>query len=226
MTTVHAVYTTADLSWWQRIAPILGLSPAGTPGHYAGSGLLTVRPATEETSPGTTHLEILLTDPRAALTAAEAVATVADGTVSATDGTAITVGPAVEHFPTPTLASGQTQVAILPIWYGPDPAEPIAILTGLGLQPRLASESGSWKDFTADGGGQVAWHHSPSVALELALEHSGDLDALADRITETGTGATVVDEAYNRTLLVDTPDGGRLWVNGTQTDLYGYRREG
>lgn len=222
MTTVHAIYSTADLSWWQRVAPILGFSTTGEPGRYAGSGLLTVRPATEDAAPGATHLEMLVSDPGAILTAAEAVATVTDGTAQATDGTAITVSPAVENSRTPTLASGQTQVATMPIWYGPDAEEPTAILTGLGLQPRLASDSGNWKDFTADGGGQVAWHSTPSVALQLSLEHSGDLDALAARLTEEGVGATVVDEAYNRTLLVDTPDGAKLWVNGTQRDLYGY----
>ena len=222
MTTVHAIYTTADLSWWQRVAPILGFSPAGAAGHYAGSGLFTVRPATEDAAPGDTHLEILVTDPVAVLTAAAAVATVTDHAARATDGTAITVSPAVENSRTPTLASGQTQVAIMPIWYGTDAEEPTAILTGLGLRPRLASDSGNWKDFTADGGGQVAWHGAPSVALQLSLEHSGDLDVLAARLTEEGVGASVLDEAYNRTLLIDTPDGEKLWVNGSQQDLYGY----
>ena len=222
MTTVHAVHTTSDLSWWQRVAPILGFSPTSAPGGYAGSGLLTVHHATEDSAPGATHLEILVSDPVAVLTAAEAVATVTDGTARATDGTAITVSAAVENSRTPMLASGQTPVAVMPIWYGPDPQEPTAILTGLGLQPRLASDSGTWNDFTADGGGQVAWHGAPSVALRLSLEQSGDLDALAARLTEEGVGATVVDEAYNRTLLVDTPDGEKLWVNGTQKDLYGY----
>lgn len=226
MTTVHAVHATTHPSWWQRVAPILGFSPTGEPGHYAGSGLLTVRETTGDTTEAATHLEILVTDPTAVLTAAEAVATVTEPDVAATDGTTITVSPAVEHSRTPTLPSGQTQVAVMPIWYGPDPGEPTAILTGLGLQPRLASDSGSWKDFTADGGGQVAWHRAPSVALGLALEHSGDLDALAAQLSEAGAGATVVDEAYNRTLLVQTPEGGRLWVNGTQEDLYGYHRAG
>ncbi|WP_147917024.1 hypothetical protein [Ruania zhangjianzhongii] len=226
MTTVHAVYTTTDLSWWQRVAPILGFSPTGEPGRYTGGGQLTVHETTEATAAGTTHLDILVTDPSAALATAETVATVAEPAVGATDGTTITVSPAVEDSPTPTLASGQTQVAIMPIWYGPDPDEPTAILTGLGLQPRLASDSGNWKDFTADGGGQVAWHRAPSVALELALEHSGDLDALSTRLSEAGVRATVVDEAYNRTLLVQIPDGHQLWVNGTQDDLYGYHCAG
>lgn len=224
MTTVHATYTTSDPTWWQRTAPLLGLTATGTPGHYAGSGLLTIRRASAGATPGSLALTVLVPDPEAILTTAKAPATVTNSTIEATDGTAITVSSAVEHSPTPTLSSGRTPVAIMPLWYSPTPEEPTAILTGLGLTPRLASDSGTWKDFLADGGGQVAWHRSPSVALELTLEHSGDLDAVAAQLTEAGVGATVVDEAYNRTLLVDTPDGHQLWVNGTQEDLYGYHR--
>ena len=226
MTTVHAHQHTDDPAWWERVAPILGLAATGEPNRYAGSGLLTVHEPSSDTRPGTTRLELLVPDPAATLTAAEAIATVIDGTIHATDGTTITVSAAVEHSRTPTLASGATQVAVMPIWYGPDDQQPVAILTGLGLAPRLAADAGSWRDFTADGGGQVAWQGAPSVALELSLEHSGDLDTLASRLTDEGVGASVVDEAYNRTLLVDTPDGGRLWVNGTQQDLYGYHHPG
>lgn len=34
----------------------------------------------------------------------------------------------------------------------------------------------------------------------------------------------MIDEAYNRTVLVTTPKGARLTVNGAQTDLHGYTR--
>ena len=37
--------------------------------------------------------------------------------------------------------------------------------------------------------------------------------------------AEVVDEAYNRTLLVTTPEGAKLWINGAASDLHGCRRE-
>ncbi len=224
MTTVRAVHHTSDLAWWQRVLPVLGLSTTDRPDTWAGSGLLTVREATGQDPDGSTRLEILVPDRPAALAAAGQVARVTDSTVQATDGTTITVSSAVEQERTPTLGSGEVAVAVMPIWYSPDAQEPLAVLAALGLAPRLASDAGGWRDLTADGGGQVAWHAAPSVALELSMEHSGDLDSLVPALAEVGASATVVDEAYNRTLLLDTPQGAKLWVNGTQQDLYGYTR--
>jgi hypothetical protein len=34
----------------------------------------------------------------------------------------------------------------------------------------------------------------------------------------------VIDEAYNRTLVVNTPDEWTLRINGAQADLHGYTR--
>ena len=52
----------------------------------------------------------------------------------------------------------------------------------------------------------------------------GDLETLVSRLVEAGFEASIVDEAYNRTLRVVTPDGDELWVAGPYDDLYGYRR--
>lgn len=233
MTIVRAIHYSSDPAWWQRVAPILGLSPTRGPGEFAGGGLLTVRDAEAAgREDGSTELELLVPDPAAALARAAAVASATNAgttqpgatqaTVRATDGQAITVSSAVERTAAPATAHHEGPVAVLPIWYGPDRIEPNAILTALGLLPRLASDTGTWLDFTADGGGHLAWHHSPTAGLELAFEHAGDLDALAGHLTEVGVGATVVDEAYNRTLLLTGPHGRQVWVNGTQRDLYGY----
>ena len=223
MTIVHTIHHTNDASWWHRVLPVLGFSATDQAGTWAGSGLLTIREASTARQRGRTDLEILVPDPAATLATAREIAGTTGPAVQATDGTTITVGSAVDQRSTPTLASGQTQVAVMPIWYSPDPQQPVAVLTALGLAARLASNAGSWRDFTADGGGQVAWHGAPSVALQLSMEHSGDLDALVPALAEVGASATVVDEAYNRTLLIDAPHA-RLWVNGTQQDLYGYTR--
>src|SRR5699024_11599408 len=87
-----------------------------------------------------TELEVLVPDPASVLTAAGTVAQTAQETVQATDGTTITVSSAVDDLRTPTLDSGQTQVAVMQIWYSPDPQHPLAVLSALGLAPRLASE--------------------------------------------------------------------------------------
>lgn len=239
MTLVHAVHYSSDPAWWQRVAPVLGFSPTTEPDVWAAGGLLTVRDAEAAgRTDGSTDIEVLVADPAATLAAAGQVATLAGSRVQATAGPEITVGSAVERnlLRTDTVAPAgssavetlplttATAVAVMPIWYSPDAGEPVTIITALGLRARLASDSGGWQDFTADGGGQLAWHHAPSVGVELSMEHSGDLDALARTLTQAGVGAAVVDEAYNRTLLVDAPHGAKLWVNGTQEDLYGYTR--
>lgn len=77
------------------------------------------------------------------------------------------------------------------------------------------------RDFTADGG-LVSLHSAPRVRIELAMEYVGDLDELATRVQDAGHDAVVVDEAYNRTLRLTPPDGAELWINGAQTDLYGF----
>lgn len=60
--------------------------------------------------------------------------------------------------------------------------------------------------------------------MALSFEYAGELDQLAKRLTDAGHGESIVDEAYNRTLRVRTPDDWILWVNGPMTDLYEYRR--
>lgn len=110
----------------------------------------------------------------------------------------------------------------------------------LGLRLRITSERGGWADLAVpDDGGLVAIHHRddlasepprqagsadmPEIGVGLTFEHA-DVDALLERVRSAGLqDAHVVDEAYNRTLLVRCPDGDEIWVNGAITDLYGYR---
>ncbi|WP_040162842.1 glyoxalase/bleomycin resistance/dioxygenase family protein [Microbacterium gorillae] len=73
------------------------------------------------------------------------------------------------------------------------------------------------------GSGDVLLHAlatatSPAVAgqTELSLE-TDDLDALADRF-----GLTPIDESYGRMVQLTDPLGDEVWVNGAQTDFYGY----
>ena len=114
-------------------------------------------------------------------------------------------------------------VVVQPIWYRRSAPEGRALLTALGLQPRLASDAGTWLDFSADAGGRAALHEGDSPAIELSLEVAQP-DTFAAQLRDRGRLATVVDEAYNRTVRVPSPDGGDLWVNGPIDDLYGYHR--
>ncbi|KDA06265.1 glyoxalase [Microbacterium sp. CH12i] len=93
--------------------------------------------------------------------------------------------------------------------------------------------SPEWGEFHADG--VLAVHgargsvglHSGDARIGLSFEARGDLDALASGLRDAGFEASVVDEAFARTIRVPDPDGGdEIWVNGTQDDLHGYHRVG
>lgn len=232
MITVQPIRYTPHQSDWHRLAQELGLQSAFPPNEqwseFDGRGILAIHHATaHDDHAGRTDLHLLSDDldgVEARLTSAgfDVKRKVLDDigpmlTVTATSGARITVSGGAR-----TADAGP--LAVQPIWYQADLAEPRRILETIGLRPRIASDAGTWIDFTADGGGLAALHQGEVARVELSLDYAGDLDALAERLAQAGLNASVIDEAYNRTLLVDTPDGDRLWVNGASDDLYGYIR--
>lgn len=125
----------------------------------------------------------------------------------------------------PTVARASGELVVMPVWYPRDVEAAHRFVRALGLQPRIVSDEGTWSDYTADGGGLVALHAgSATPRTELSFEYRGDLGAFAERLEEAGFTAVLVDEAYNRTLLVSTPDGWQLWINEAQADLHGFHR--
>ncbi|MBK7819868.1 MAG: hypothetical protein IPJ61_02025 [Tessaracoccus sp.] len=230
MITVQLIYYTSHTRQWRALARALGLTPPFTPGEdwaeFEGGGILAIHYA-DGGRVGTADLHFLVDD----LDATEARLRDAGLTVEST--MLNDVGPLL----TITAASGATisasagarvansgTLAVQPIWFQADLDEPRRILETLGLRARLASDSGGWIEFEADGGGSAALHAGDAPTIGLSLECTGDLDDLARRLTDSGFAATVVDEAYNRTLRVVTPDGDELWINGAMDDLYGYTR--
>ena len=230
MITVQLIYYTSHTRQWRALARALGLNPPFTPGEdwaeFEGGGILAIHYA-DGGRVGTADLHFLVDD----LDATEARLRDAGLTVEST--MLNDVGPLL----TITAASGATisasagarvanpgTLAVQPIWFQADLDEPRRILETLGLRARLASDSGGWIEFEADGGGSAALHAGDAPTIGLSLECTGDLDDLARRLTDSGFAATVVDEAYNRTLRVVTPDGDELWINGAMDDLYGYTR--
>ncbi|GMA26345.1 hypothetical protein GCM10025864_41040 [Luteimicrobium album] len=114
----------------------------------------------------------------------------------------------------------------------PDVAEVAATLERLGLRRRITSDVGDWVDLAAPGGGLVAAHRAERPSVQISFEHP-DVQALAERLEAAGIAATVVDESYGLSLRIPNPDAGvapavpagtEIWVNQTQTDLYGYSR--
>lgn len=232
MTTVQPIHYTSQTTEWHRLAELLGFAPAFPPekswSEFDANGILAVHGADAGAAEsGTTDLHFLVEDLAIAGDRLDALGvdvsrTTLDDvgdilTVTANSGVRVTVSPGAR-----TAREGE--LAVLPIWYQEDLSEPRRILEALGLRERISSDSGSWIDFTATGGGLAALHEGEAPGVQLGLEYGGDLDALAERVRAAGIEASVVDEAYNRTLLVASPDGGQLWINGAQEDFYGFRR--
>jgi hypothetical protein len=104
----------------------------------------------------------------------------------------------------------------------------------LGLSARVAAEGGGWVDFTAPTPGMAALHDAADAELDhtagrttLSFEADEPLEPLQQRLVDAGfTDAHIVDAAYGRTLFVTDPDGVWIAIDGAQTDLHGYHREG
>jgi len=129
-------------------------------------------------------------------------------------------------------AAPAVPTSVLPLWYSPDVAACAATLERLGLDRRIASDVGDWVDLAAPGGGLVAAHRADRPSAQISFEHP-DVQALSEQLDAAGVGATVVDESYGFSLRIPNPDAGatpavlagtEIWVNQTQTDLYGYSR--
>ena len=121
---------------------------------------------------------------------------------------------------------------VRPVRFTNDVAAMRRFLEALGLKPRIASDSGGWVDFTTEESGCAALHDAATSAsgaaageTTLSFETAEPLEAVRDRLHAAGfADATVVDEAYGRSLQVTDPDGVRVTVDEVQQDLYGYHQ--
>ncbi len=149
--------------------------------------------------------------------------------VAAPDGsvfTALAVDP-LDTSGTPpkeTSSASEGQLAVVALWYTPDIPGAESTMANIGAKPDTISNSGNRAQYRAKHGGFVAAHSGTGASVELSLEYAGKLEVLATAVSAAGLTGHLVDEAYGRTLLVDHPDGGQLWINERQQDLYGYDR--
>ncbi|MBO9627539.1 MAG: hypothetical protein J7484_14350 [Microbacterium sp.] len=222
------VYTSAPERWW-ALAVALGFFPAYEPsvewGEFEADGILAVHHAIDAHPAGACDLHLLVDDldgAAEALSAFTVSRALMDGvgevlTVRPASGLSITVSEGARPLP-------GGDISVQPIWFQRDVGEARTILEALGLRPSISAEAGGWVELTAAGGTVGVHEGEPRIGLSFVA--TGDLDALATRLTDAGFTASVVDEAYARTVRIVDPDGGdEIWVNGTQDDLYGYRRE-
>lgn len=222
------VYTEHPEKWW-TLAEALGFvapfSPTLEWAEFHADGVLAVHQTTAEHPAGTVDLHVVVADLDAAASALvsfEVMRTVMEGVgellvVRAASGVSISVSAGA-------VQQGAGEIAVQPIWFQGDLDEPRTILEALGLRGGIAADRGGWIEMVA-GGGAVGLH-AGEPRIGLSFEARGDLDALASRLQDAGFAASVVDEAFARTVRVEDPDGGEeIWINGVQDDLHGYHRE-
>ncbi|MDQ0641866.1 VOC family protein [Microbacterium murale] len=229
VTVQQIVYTEQPERWW-ALAETLGFSAAYAPtpdwGEFHADGVLAVHGATAEHRAGAVDIHLVVDDLDAAasaLSSFEVTRADMEGvgevlTVHTTSGVAITVSEGM-------VAAARGDIAVQPIWFQDDLVEPRSILAALGLRGGIAADGGGWVELLSDGGSIGLHKGGPRVGL--SFEARGDLDALASRLRDAGFEASVVDEAFTRTVRIADPDGGEeVWINGVQDDLHGYHREG
>lgn len=232
MTLIQPIHYTHRPDQWHAFLRALGFEalPGGTRqwSEFGAHGMVAIHVATADApAGGVTDLHLLVEDPRALSQRLKAEAITHEVVQLQDVGDLIQIeladGPKVSasHGERVHTSGG---LAVMPIWYGESVTELRRALEIAGLKPRLASDSGEWMDFQAPDGGLVAFHRGEAHRVELALEYRGDIESYADELTGRGLSVALIDEAYNRTLLVRGPEGVDLWINGTVDDLHGYTR--
>ncbi|MGP6171793.1 hypothetical protein ACTU6U_12165 [Microbacterium sp. A196] len=221
------VYTDHAERWWALVEALGFVAPFPPVPEWAefhADGVLAVHRATAGHRAGMVDIHLVVADLDAAASALSSFAvtpTTMDGVgdmlvVRTASGVSISVSEGAAQ-------QGAGQVAVQPIWFQGDLDEPRAILEALGLRGGIAADRGGWIEMVA-GGGAVGLH-AGEPRIGVSFEARGDLDALATRLQDAGFEASVVDEAFARTIRIPDPDGGdEIWINGAQDDLHGYHR--
>ncbi|MGM7665519.1 hypothetical protein [Microbacterium sp. A93] len=234
MTVVQQIlYTEHPADWW-KLAETLGFvapfPPDAAWGEFHADGVLGIHGVEDEHGvtaahrPGTTDIHLIVEDLDAAASAlsgfdVEAVTMEGVGEmviVRAASGVSISVSEGA-------VQRGAGDIAVQPTWFQEDLTEPRGILEALGFRAGIVADRGGWVEMLCDGG--VVGLHEGEPRIGLSFEARGDLDALAVRLRDAGFAASVVDEAFARTVRISDPDGGdEVWINAVQEDLHGYHR--
>ncbi len=225
-TTVQQIVYSRHPERWHALAEALGFVAPYPPepdwAEFDGGGVLAVHRENDDHPDGTVDLHLLVDDLDAAqqaLAGRDVARTTLEGVgdmllVRLASGLGISVSAGARATTGP--------MAVQPILFQEDVAEARGVLEELGLRADIVADRGGWVELHAPGGGSVGVHGASEPAAGLGFLADGDLDALAVRLRDAGFEASVVDEAYARTVRIAEPEA---WINGVQTDLYGYHRE-
>jgi hypothetical protein len=220
VTAVLATVRTERVVEWATLLTSIGLRRDDSGRWFTGDGVVALDYSDQGEDIALSILVPSVSDATATLSAAGIVTTMEHDTrvaVRPASGPPIELAPAVTESATDPLR-------VMPIWYAPELSEARTILDALALRETIRADSGVWIEFEAPTGGIVALHSDPQPRVELAFSYRGNLDVLRDEIRRSGFTADVVDEAYNRTVHVQTPSGAALHINGPIDDLYGFHR--
>lgn len=223
---------TSDVSGWTRILDALGgarltSDPSWTV-YQMGSGRLALHAANGEHPPASTLIAL---ETRTELAAAveriraagapialETVDHGEAGVVRAADGTVLTLDS-----PTPGDAlPDEKRLGIQLLWFGVDTVTSGSVFEALGARPRIVADAGGWADFTCSDGGLLCVHHAEETEVDLGFEWDGPLEEAKALLDGIGLESALIDETYGRSLRFKDPDGGEIWINERQRDLYGY----
>lgn len=121
-------------------------------------------------------------------------------------------------------ADADPALAVVEVWFTPEPAAAAQTLRNMGARPRPAPDGDTdvIPAFRAKNGGVLMVRPAAGAARAgLGFEYTGDLSALRDRLTAAGHRVSMTGEAYGRSLhvanpdaagLPETPDGQTLWI--------------
>lgn len=229
MTVVQQIQYTEHPERWWALAEALGFSapfpPTAEWAEFHADGVLAVHAATAGHGAGTTDIHLIVEDLDAAASALrdfDVSPVTMEGVgemliVRSASGVSVSVSEGA-------VQRGVGDIAVQPAWFQEELSEPRALLEALGFRAGIAADRGGFVEMLCDGG--IVMLHSGESRIGLSFEARGDLEALAARLTDAGFAASVVDEAFARTIrVVDPDDGDEVWINGVQDDLHGYHRE-
>jgi len=110
---------------------------------------------------------------------------------------------------TAQCADADPALAVVAVWYTPDPEGAVRTLLHVGARPRPVPDNDETADFTAKNGGVLLVRPASGPSRSgLGFEYDGGLGPLQERLTAAGFPASVTEEAFGSTLHVANPDAG------------------
>lgn len=111
----------------------------------------------------------------------------------------------------------------LPILFVRDLRASLKVCQLLGFRLRARSRNGQWAELES-GGSALALHGvdpSEPQRVDLSLESTGPLEALAERLSSEGIAVgEIIDEGFGRWMTVQIPDGLTLRIDEPDRTLY------